>query len=122
MAPEPPEWLLPGAREAWDETEPHLEGPGLLTVVDGPSLAIALTHYALARAAAEELASDGVTETDRNHGGQLEKHPAAQAVKDNAAAFRQWAAELGLSPIARDGLMLDDPSTDLSPALMRILD
>ena len=122
LAPDPPDWLLPEARRAWDEVVPHLEGLGLLSVVDGPSLAIALTHYGVACSAAAELQRDGVTEEDRAHGGQLKKHPAAQVFKDNAAAFRQWVAELGLSPAARQGLPLQEPADEGMAAMLRALD
>lgn len=113
VAPPCPAWLPAKAKYYWRQVAPELERLGLLTAVDGPALAVALTHLAIIAEAAAIIKRDGILTTDLDHPapdgtpGQR-KHPANQLIRDSSAAFKQWVSEFGLTPAARVGLSLPE--------------
>lgn len=112
VAPDkPPTWLPREAKKKWKELAPELERIGLLTAVDGPAFAMLLLHWALAVDAAKTLKKEGITTVDER--GLPRKHPLLQVLRDNSQAFKQYAAEFGLTPSARARLdMAKDEEID----------
>lgn len=99
--PAQPPGMTPKAKTVWKRLAEPLNEAGLLTAVDGFTLALLCEHYVTAREARGQLDRLGPTIKDRAHGGMPKKNPAAQVFRDNSEAFLKLAQELGLSPKAR---------------------
>ena len=56
----PPRGLLPRARLLWKQIADDLEKLGLLTVIDGATFSLLVTHYAIAWEASQAIKKDGV--------------------------------------------------------------
>lgn len=94
VTPEPPTWLSKDARAEWRRVAPDLVARGLLTDTD----VAALENYCCAIA--------GVRETARlikRQGRMVGKkpHPAVRMQLQYLESSRRYAAELGLTPVAR---------------------
>jgi len=90
---------------------------GVLTAADLPALEMMCLHFAVSRAALEEMIKDGRNEiqdddgrtyfisediavtTEGMHG--IKKHPAASVFRENSQTFRLYLTEFGLTPAAR---------------------
>jgi len=75
---------------------------GVLTMADVPAFILMAEHYGVARQAVHELVQDGklkLTVIDAN--GNLRKHPLLQVLRDNAAAYRMFAVEFGMTASSR---------------------
>lgn len=105
--PEKPTGLPLDVAELWDEIVPVLAEAGLLCEADSMTIEMALRHFSLARRASNELIEQGIVVEDRRHGGQAAKSPKAQILKDNSAAFLEYAKQLGLSFAARSRMKGD---------------
>lgn len=116
LAPKPPADLSTDARECWEALSKELDRLGLLTVIDGPSFALACESWALARESLRQLRprkADGtidgrkkgreVVVPDTNHGG-LKRHPAMSAYLAASREFREWCKAFGLGPAFRVNL------------------
>ena len=109
VMPEQPSWLSSEAGQVWADLAPKLSRLGLLTEVDGYTLAMCCTHYALAVKAAKQLRRQTMAKDER---GLPRKHPAHQLLRDHSAAYRAYMAEFGLSPSARTRISIAEPDAD----------
>lgn len=99
-APEIPADLPESLRPLWSHLVGELDGAGLISAVDGPTLELALRHYAAAVAASDELLEHGSTMYDSKNEREM-KNPASQVFRDHSTAFLEFAKQLGLSFTAR---------------------
>lgn len=103
------------ARKFWHRIAEQVIGAGVLRTVDVPAFVLMAEHYALALRAAEEIAgNDYLTTEDRN--GAERKIPQLQVFRDNAAAYRAFAAEFGLTPSSRTRIHVAAEGEQLSLA------
>lgn len=109
-----PTGMSEDARKLWHSIAHDVIGAGVLRTVDVPAFTLMAEHYALAMEAAREVAAlveskpgeDGESQRlspllviDSN--GNERKTPLLQVFRDNAAAYRAFAAEFGLTPSSR---------------------
>jgi P27 family predicted phage terminase small subunit len=105
--PEPPPHITGYAADLWWETAPELHALGMLTRVDIPALACYCASYAQWRQAAEALAkvqaNDGVTNGQliRTKYGDAAANPLVSIMRNHAADVVRYAAEFGLTALAR---------------------
>ena len=97
--PKCPAWLDAEAKRQWKRLAPELARLGLLTSVDGESLAAYCQAWSELRSATELLQKEGrVVETAA--GGQ-KPHPAISMQRTAWMAIRAYAAMFGLDPSSR---------------------
>jgi len=99
-APERPDGLPESLHGLWDKLVSELDDAGLIAVVDGPTLELALRHYAAAVQASDELLGGTSTMHDDKN-DRVMKNPASQVFRDHSTAFLEFAKQLGLSFTAR---------------------
>ena len=99
-APEMPADLPERLRDLWSHLVRELDDAGLISAVDGPTLELALRHYAAAVAASDDLFEHGSTMYDNKNEREM-KNPASQVFRDHSTAFLEFAKQLGLSFTAR---------------------
>jgi P27 family predicted phage terminase small subunit len=87
------------SRAFLDKYAPLLKVEGLLTDIDQPALELMGEHYAIAVKAADIVEHEGLKTKDDH--GLMRKHPLLSVFRDNAIAFRNYAAEFGMTPSAR---------------------
>lgn len=97
--PAPPAALPADARALWKRLAPGLRASGRLRDEQLPAFELLCTHFALARAAAKKIATDGPTAKDER--GLPRKHPAHQVMREHSEAFRQFTDRFGLTPKSR---------------------
>lgn len=105
-APPRPEWLTGEAVVAWDYVVPLLLGAGVLTPLDGLTLATWCTTWSRWRACLAVLERDGETYTATTAHGttrQVQRPEAGLSIA-LAAELRQLGDRLGLTPAARTRL------------------
>jgi P27 family predicted phage terminase small subunit len=116
---EPKPRPLPAKRLTAKRAEPLLDGLadfharygkvlrelGVLTEADEAAFDMMAVHWSLAREVAQLIRKEGLRVKDEN--GLDRKHPLLQVLRDNSAAFRQYAAEFGMTPSARSGLHVE---------------
>lgn len=107
------------ARRIWNELGPQLVELGWMTALDGPAFMMLCVHASIALEAARELRGNGVIAEDER--GLARKHPASQILRDHSAAFRQFAAEFGLTPSSRVGREVGKTQETLSDEITRIV-
>src|SRR4029079_10913387 len=108
--PDPPEFLDEHAKNEWWRVAPELHALGLLTVLDLQPLAAycqAYAHWvtaerALARMAAEDPHFSGLMITGST--GSHMANPLVKIARGAAADMLRFAAEFGLTPVARSRL------------------
>jgi P27 family predicted phage terminase small subunit len=83
----------------WDTIVGELNAAGLLSPADGPTVELALRHFAMARRAFDQV--DSVTVRDHHVAGGLKKHPAEQVFRSESDAFLRYAQQLGMTFVAR---------------------
>lgn len=110
VAPRIPRGIPPAARRFWKENAPKLERLGILTEVDGPAFTLLVLHWTVAWQAGQELKNGSLLVPGMK--GGLVKNPLLQILRDNSRAFRQYAAEFGLTPSARSRLSIPEPEED----------
>lgn len=93
--------------ELWDTIVPELDGAGLLSAVDGPTVELALRHFLAARKAADALSEGEVVIADVAHGG-VKKNPAGAEMRSQSQLFLEFAKQLGMSFASRARI----PATD----------
>ena len=104
-------------KELWEQLGPELEKIGLLEPVDLPAFLAMCMVYGQAFEAADVVEADGqTTEGDR---GTLKKHPQMTILNEMLQQFRQWCAEFGLTPAARE--RLDIPEVEEASDLEKLL-
>jgi P27 family predicted phage terminase small subunit len=110
IAPDPPDWLNPRARAHWLETAPELESLGLLTAIDGSSLAEYCTIWARWQEAEEAIRTHGmvvrvnVTQWDKNGkplNGSPATSPYVNIANKSLAHVRAFEVEFGRTPSSR---------------------
>lgn len=99
-APEMSADLPESLHELWTQLVDELDTAGLISAVDGPTLELALRHYAAAVAASDDLLENGATAYDEKNQRTM-KNPASQVFRDHSTAFLEFAKQLGLSFTAR---------------------
>ena len=103
-----PRGMSDEARRFWHGIAKELIELNVLRTVDVPAFVLMAEHYALARKASEQLLDlDSLTTIDKNDAER--KHPLLQVFKDNAQAYRMFAAEFGLTPSSRSRLNVPAP-------------
>jgi P27 family predicted phage terminase small subunit len=125
ITPNCPEFLDEAAKLKWKELAPELERLGLLTTVDGDSLAGYCQAWAEFRQATETLQKEGrhirvggmpVVPVDDEggekpmewRGGQHQSHPAVAQQRTAWAAMVKFGSLFGLDPSSRSRLTVDD--------------
>jgi P27 family predicted phage terminase small subunit len=107
--PAPPDFVAPYGQDEWWRVAPELHRLGLLTVGDVMPLAAYCQAYARWRLAEEALARmTGRDESDgllvKSATGDARPNPLVRLSSDAAAAMLRYAAEFGLTPVARTRL------------------
>ncbi len=113
--PDKPEWLTEIAAAEWDIVAPELERLGLLTRVDGPSLAAYCQFYGEYVTAQKFLKENGQTYIMRDKDGAVKTIAAFPNVSISQNAARQMRAlanDLGFTPAARTKLTGSGKSKD----------
>jgi P27 family predicted phage terminase small subunit len=108
-----PHGLTPGAQKYWRGMARDLIALEVLTVSDVPAFILMAEHYAVARQAAHDLVQDGklkLTVIDTN--GNERKAPLLQVLRDNAAAYRMFAVEFGMTPSSRGRIKVGPPEEE----------
>ncbi len=116
--PGKPEWLKPLAVAEWDRVVPELERLGLLTVVDGPSLAAYCQAFAEFADAQEFLNENGATYVLRDKDGEVksvQQFPQVAIARNAAHSMRMFASEFGLTPASRSRLSTPAPKEEADP-------
>jgi P27 family predicted phage terminase small subunit len=96
-----PDWLPGEGARKWNELAPKLFDAGLLTELDGETLAVMCMHWAVMVEAIQDLRERGILVTGARGDGGLVKNPSLQVLKDNSAAFDRYAAGFGMDPRSR---------------------
>ena len=113
-------YLPPMGRKFWRQVGEPAAELGILGPADYAGLLMCAGHFAIAAEALKQLRQDGPVTVDER--GLLRKHPAGQLLRDNSAAFRSWLKELGLTPVSRAGLVVEDPhEPSLADALFDLM-
>lgn len=107
------------AKRLWRALAPYLVDLGVMKVTDEPAFEMLCLHYAVARAALDELwGEDGsIKVTALTSFGDEKKHPAASVLRENSMAFKGYLAEFGLTPSSRVRIKAE-PGRELSLAEM----
>jgi P27 family predicted phage terminase small subunit len=113
--------LPPEGKRLWKSLAPMLARLNVLTEADLPALEMTCLHYAVARAALDEMLADGedgkmAVSTESVTG--IKKHPAASVFRENSTAFRMYLTEFGLTPASRVRLKMDSGEEEKSLAEM----
>lgn len=92
--------------EVWDYTVRHMDAMGIITTVDRDVLHAYCVAVVAFREAVDIVEKEGSIITS-SHGG-LVRHPACQAVKENAMLMKGFAQQFGLTPSARTTIRVGD--------------
>jgi P27 family predicted phage terminase small subunit len=115
-----PKGLSKHAAAFWRRYAAELAALGLVTGPDLPAFTLMSASYGICLEALELIARDGLTREDEL--GIERKHPALQIFRDSALAYRQWATEFGLTPLARGRIDVSrtapDPVSEFERYLM----
>lgn len=108
-----PTGMSEDARKLWHSIAHDVIGAGVLRSVDVPAFTLMAEHYALAIEAVREITAmvDGQQDSNEekhlsplltiDSNGNARKTPLLQVFRDNAAAYRAFATEFGLTPSSR---------------------
>lgn len=124
-----PTGMSDDARKLWHNIAHQVIGAGVLRTVDVPAFALMAEHYAIAMQAAHDIAALRV-EREADAGkpqaispllvidanGLARKTPLLQVFRDNAAAYRAFAAEFGLTPSSRARIHVQGDGEQMSLA------
>lgn len=80
----------------WDEIVPELDKDGLLARSDVMALELCLRHFQLARKASGEANRDGISVSDKGHGG-VKKNPTEAIFRAESVMFLRYAQQLGMT-------------------------
>jgi P27 family predicted phage terminase small subunit len=108
--PSPPDFLEGYALEVWQSLAPKLSQAGILTAVDGMTLAVYCQACQNWREARQVLKVEGNRVSSPN--GYEIAHPCVSMEKQAFETMRQYATELGLSPAARPRLSKGEAKPD----------
>ncbi len=104
--PECPADLPPEGAELWREAIEFLVERNIAQMIDVPALKLMCIHYAMAMQAADVLGEQGYFA--RGSTGQMGEHPAVRVFERASQRFQSYAAEFGLTTLARTRLGLLD--------------
>jgi P27 family predicted phage terminase small subunit len=108
--PEPPPFITGYAADEWWRTAPELHRLGLLTRIDVPALAAYCHAFGQWRMAAESLAKMQANDPIMNgmiirtKYGDAAMNPLVSIARKHAGDVMRFAAEFGLTPVARSRL------------------
>jgi P27 family predicted phage terminase small subunit len=108
--PEPPAFVTGYGADEWWRTAPELHRLGLLTRIDVPALAAYCHAFGQWRMAAEALAKMQASDPIMNamiiktKYGEAAQNPLVSIARKHAADVIRYAAEFGLTPVARTRL------------------
>jgi P27 family predicted phage terminase small subunit len=108
--PSPPDFLGEYALEVWNLLAPKLSEAGILTAVDGLTLAVYCQACQRLREAERAIKTGGTTVASPN--GYEIPSPHVSIAKQAMDTMRQYATELGLSPAARPKLSKGETKPD----------
>ncbi len=114
-APERPEWLGEMAAAAWDDLAPMLAEVGVMTMNDGPALALLCETWATWKQATEAMAREGaVVATYYSNGEQSGAKPSpwATIARNSGAQLHRLFQEFGLTPSARTRIVTTKGGND----------
>lgn len=94
---QPPSWLGRVARAKWAILAPVLQKRGILTDLSIDLLANACMHWELYVKCYRTVSKDGLVV--KNRFNRSVKHPAHQLLRENASAFRECLARMGMTPV-----------------------
>ena len=97
--PDPPDWLGEWGVEIWAVVAPWLTQAGIMTNTDTHNLAAFCAAYQRWRDAEAEVATAGVTVTDKK--GVLKKNPACTVINESLRQMATFGGSLGLDPASR---------------------
>lgn len=103
-APEMPKWLPEDAKAEWRRVAPELARLGLLTMIDGSSLAAYCEAFARWKRAVEQYNEEG--QTFRTEAGYLAQHPAVGIANKAMGEMLKFGREFGLTPSSRGRMSL----------------
>jgi len=92
-------------QQAYATITASLEALGVIHEADLPSVELMAAHYAIAKSAAKEILTEGLTAHDKN--GSERKSPMLQVLRDHSEAYKSYAAEFGMTPAARERITLN---------------
>ena len=107
---EPPEWLLPYAKDEWRRLAPTLHNLGLLTEVDLQPFAGYCQSFARWRLADEWIQQHGATIVIKDKDGRVkyvQQVPYVAIAAKEKAAMTRLAAEFGFTPSSRTGVTVE---------------
>lgn len=107
VAPKCPDWLAPEAKKEWRKLAPVLERLGILTEIDGNTLAAYCETVAQVKAA-----SIALRDLPFEHPNYRKVAVTLEKARD---AMRHLGAELGLSPASRGRLNVAEPEEEDDP-------
>ena len=100
--PDCPDCLVGPAREVWGQFADIADNMKVLTVADGPALAVLCEVWAQWRQTTDTAASEGHTFVASSAGGEtIRRHPASVASADFARLLNRMLGEFGMTPSAR---------------------
>ncbi|MGR3892993.1 phage terminase small subunit P27 family [Pseudomonas sp. 1176_21] len=97
--PDPPEWLGDWGVEIWHVVAPWLTHAGIMARTDTHNLAAFCAAYHRWRTAEAEVATAGVTVTDKK--GVMKKNPACTVINESLRQMASFGGALGLDPASR---------------------
>lgn len=103
IAPSMPNWLDSLAKEHWREIVPVLLRYGMVTELDGPTLAAMCAAHGRAIAAEKVLSQKGKNggSTFRSPNGHICQRPEVAIAQNSWKAYYQYAEKFGMTPSAR---------------------
>jgi len=105
IAPECPDWLDDISKSKWESVAPELERIGVLTKIDGATLAAYCKNYGRWVAAEKTLTDKGTTyESDTAKGTIVRVRPELKIAEEAMRQMRAFASEFGLTPSSRSRL------------------
>ena len=111
--PSCPRWLTAEARKEWRRIVPVLEEMGLLFEADRASLAGYCAAYARWKEAEEAIACYGLVV--KAPSGYVMPVPHIAIANKSLVLMRQFAADFGLNPSSRSGIVVADAEKDRDP-------
>lgn len=120
-----PSWLCKDGKKEYRKLVKDLESSDILTNVDVPVIAIIADAYAKMAQANDILKSEGmfVKKTSDRGAENLVEHPAMKVYRQYNTIYKQYLAEVGLSPSSRAKLSVINTNAedDRNDPLLAIL-
>jgi len=107
--PSSPEWLSDDARKEWNRLLEMIGSAGAVARPDADVLAAYCETIALYRQALQQIRDEGLTYSGETG---IKRHPAVAIASDARKDLLRLAAELGLTPVSRQRLKIEDVGKD----------